>query len=893
MRLVSEYQPLENILLIEDNPSDARLVEILLADAELPCHIEHHVTLSAGIAALQQAEYAVVLLDLTLPDSRGFESLERLIEAVPNANVIVLTGLTDKQLGIKAVKSGAQDFLVKGEFDAAQLTKSLRFSIERRNALIQLKQAQAIAHIGNWTYSPDQGTFKASEELYRIFGYTQEQPTGIQQLYSHFFRKDWPLFKAVMETQADEEISKDLAIKRTDGMIRYVSIRSRRYRSPDGLVYYGGILQDITHRKLAEEELRKSQERYRAIFSQTKDAILISNSNGQLVEYNDATIQLLGYSATELHQINFLDLFVHSADRTQFQFKIDRNQFTRDFEAPLLTKDQKVIHCLVSTSLIQMEGFVGLHSIVRDITEQRETAELRKAKAIAEQSARMKEQFLANISHEMRTPMNAILGMSNLLLRTPLNTEQVDYVESVRESSENLLSIINDILEISTLQHGSLQVRKEPFALQPLLHKLTKLMTHRAQEKGLALTQQLDSHLSTHYVGDALRLTQILMNLMGNAIKFTDEGSIALHVKLLERKDTTDEVAIIVSDTGIGIPEDKRDAIFETFVRLTPSKGKVYPGTGLGLSITKQLVELLGGHIKVNSQIDTGTTFEVIVPLERHSPKGHATQANTRPLYTQQLQYPTRILLVEDHKLNQIVARRTLEKQFENVTVAIADNGQIAVEMLENQDFDLVLMDIQMPVMDGYEATAYIRNHLPPPKNRTPIFAMTAHVHMAQEEKFKAYGMDECVLKPFEPNDLFTKISQYINSNHESINSKMESQNPQPQYIDLAYLDLMSDGDLDMKRMMLELLFEEPKEEIQKMKRLCTASDWEELSKVSHKMKSTLAFVGNETLTQTNKQVEQAAKTQTDLDQLPGWLDTIEDLFGKALIELKAVHASL
>lgn len=893
MRLVSEYQHLENVLLIEDNPSDARLVEILLADADLKCEIDHHSTLTSGIAALQQQEYAVVLLDLTLPDSRGFESLERLIEAVPNANVIVLTGLTDKQLGIKAVKSGAQDFLVKGEFDAQQLTKSLRFSIERRNALLQLKQAQKIAHIGNWTYSPAEGTFKASEELYHIFGYTQEHPASIQQLYPHFFRKDWPLFKAVMETEGDEEVSKDIAIKRTDGTLRYVSIRSRRYTRTDGQVYYGGILQDITHRKLAEEELRKSQERYRAIFSQTKDAILISNKTGNLVEYNEATAQLLGYSLAELAHINFLDLFFHNADRTQFQFKIDRNQFARDFEAPLITKDQKVIHCLISTSLIQMEGFVGLHSIVRDITEQRETAELRKAKAIAEQSAHMKEQFLANISHEMRTPMNAILGMSNLLLRTPLNEEQIDYVESVHESSENLLAIINDILEISSLQHGSLQVRKEPFELQPLLTKLTKLMTHRAHEKGLTLTQHFAPDLCSHYIGDALRLTQILMNLMGNAIKFTEKGGVTLNVKHQRRNHDTDEITLVVQDTGIGIPEDKLDAIFETFVRLKPSKGKVYPGTGLGLSITKQLVELLGGHIHVKSQVGSGTQFEVVLPLERHSPKGTLDTASQRPLHMQQLDRSTHILLVEDHKLNQIVARKTLEKQFDNVQVAIADNGQIAIDMLQNQDFDLILMDIQMPVMDGYEATAYIREQLPAPKNRTPIFAMTAHVHMAQEEKFKAYGMDECVLKPFEPNDLFEKISQYINSNHESTDDHMEQQNPKPQYIDLSYMDLMSDGDQDMKRMMLELLFDEPKEEIQKMKRLSSAADWEELSKVSHKMKSTLAFVGNDILTQTNKNVEQAAKEQADLDQIPAWLDTIEDLYNKALIELRAVHASL
>ncbi|MGB0983564.1 MAG: response regulator, partial [Saprospiraceae bacterium] len=844
MYKLSEYKTTNNILLIEDNPGDARLVEILLEDSDLNCEITHEETLAAGVKALGQCDFSAVLLDLTLPDSKGFITLENILNAFPEANVIVLTGLSSKEMGIKAVQVGAQDFLVKGDFDSEQLSKSLKYSIERKNVLKKLEEAQQIAHIGNWKYLENTRIFEASDELYRVFGYAARIPATMDTLRKHLPNNDISFFFDVMEKfQTQSEVRRDITINRLDGERRTLSVICRRDKNENGIYTYSGILQDVTERENTKKALIKSQARYRTIFSQTKDAIYISTKEGELIDYNEATVNLLGYSREELRYMNIHDIFQIQNDKDAFLEEMRANSFAKDFEAPLMTKSGKIIHCLVSASIIDTDEFEGYHSIVRNITERKQAENLRKAKELAERSAKMKEQFLANISHEMRTPMNAILGMSNLLLHSELDREQNSYITSIKQSSQNLLGIINDILEISSLQHGNVQLRQKGFKLRELVQNLVNVVSYRAKQKGLELILHIEDNIEDLLIGDALRVNQILMNLVGNAVKFTDSGIVKILVRNGGENEESAKIIFDVIDSGIGIPNDKLDAVFETFVRVENSKGKLYPGTGLGLSICKQLVEMQGGVINVTSEEGVGSTFSVEMSFKKSNiePEEISTAEQKPSRVKLTLNRPARILLAEDHRINQIVAKKTLEKEFDNnVEVTIAENGQIAVNMLKEADFDIILMDIQMPELDGYEATAYIRDNFAEPKRSIPIFAMTAHAHMAKDEKYKEYRMDECVLKPFEPNDLFTKIAKHINNitenNHQT---DMEPVNKTPQYIDLSYLDLMSDGDVDMKKMMLELLFDEPMSEIDKMKDLQASADWLELRAVSHKMKST------------------------------------------------------
>jgi len=754
------------VLLIEDNPGDARLVEILLSESDLlDCEIVHRLTLSEGMNELEKGDdFAAILLDLTLPDSRGFETLEQLITKYPNNNVIVLTGLADKSLGLKAVKAGAQDFLVKGAFDAELLAKSLRFSIERNQVLKRLEETQRIAHIGNWEYHTATGYFTASDEMYRIFGLT---PRKTAFSGADLENPECP-FHFLLEIHAEAlekgTLKKDIKVRLSNGLVRYVYTQCVVHQNLEKSQVIHGVLQDITERKLAEQELLKSQERYEEIFTESKDAIFIATLDGKLVDFNNATLHLFGLERNELEQYDNIHELLYPPERkNEFLLKLRSQKSIKDFSINVAHKSGEARYCLISANIFVADDFIGYNCILRDITEQKQAENLRKARDLARQAAMMKEQFIASVSHEMRTPMNAILGMSNILIQMELGEEQFNLVKSIKQSSEILLGVVNDILEISAIQNGKIVFENKAFHLGDLLGNLVNVMQYKAQEKDLYFETHLDEDIPMILRGDKLRLNQILYNLVGNAIKFTDEGFVKIYVKKLFDIGDSVQLQFIVEDSGIGIPPEKIDAVFESFTRIR-QKDRLYEGTGLGLSICKNLVEQQGGKIGATSEVGKGSKFffDLILEIADESEIEQAPPEREAVVFDENTAF--KLLLVEDHKMNQLVARKTLQRKFPNINLTIADNGQIAVELLKKETFDIILMDIQMPVMDGYEATKYIREQMPPEVANLPILAMTAHAHISKDEKFKEYGMDDYVLKPFEPEELFHKIGKYITS---------------------------------------------------------------------------------------------------------------------------------
>ncbi len=764
----------DRVLLIEDNPGDATLVRLMLQTSDLVnCELIHCKTLGEGIDYLEkeQGRVEAVLLDLSLPDSRGFVTLEKLRERFPALNIIVLTGTSDKSLGVKAVKAGAQDFLVKGTFnhDNDLLAKSLRYSIERSRVLKRLEETQQIAQIGSWECMPGTNTFTASAQVYKAMGLDHlPQPVALSDLADPAH----PLHRFhiwYQETIREKRIIRDEEIRDANGNTHFIHLRARVSTNSDGVLLVQGILQDITERKRAEEELTKSRLRYQQIFTQSKDAILIARYDGKLVDFNHALTELTGFSKEELEAMdNYHTLLRPEEQVNELLLKLKAGIGVKDFAIKVGRKNNEVRECIITANALSEPDFEGYNCIIRDITEQVNAERLRKARDLARQSEKMKEQFIASVSHEMRTPMNAILGMSNILIQTPLNEEQYDLVKSIKQSSEILLGIVNDILEISAIQNGKITFEHDTFDLYDLLDNLVNVMQYKAQEKDLYFEVHIDPAVPRLIVGDKLRLNQILYNLVGNAIKFTDEGFVKIHVKKLhDIGDDSVQLKFIVEDSGIGIPEDKLDAIFDTFTRVR-TKDRLYEGTGLGLSICKNLVEQQGGKIGVESKLGVGSKFFFDLIFEIGKEKAESESVPSDSDINFDPATPFRLLLVEDHKMNQLVATKTLERKFPNIELVLAENGKQAIERLEKEDFDIVLMDIQMPVMDGYEATAWIRKNLPPPKCDTPILAMTAHAYISKDEKFLEHGMNDYVLKPFEPEDLFFKISKYINKgNHD------------------------------------------------------------------------------------------------------------------------------
>jgi signal transduction histidine kinase/BarA-like signal transduction histidine kinase len=390
----------------------------------------------------------------------------------------------------------------------------------------------------------------------------------------------------------------------------------------------------------------------------------------------------------------------------------------------------------------------------------KELAELDKQRA--ELSEKFKQQFLANMSHEIRTPMNSIMGLTNLLLKTSLDEQQQKYLNVIKKSSENLLVIINDILDLSKIEAGKMEFENISFSLEDSIETVYHTLLFKSEEKKLFFKTQIDPALPKIIIGDPTRLNQILINIAGNAIKFTLEGGVTLDIKAESRKGDICTINFSVMDTGIGIAPENIGKIFESFSQASGDTTRKFGGTGLGLTISKQLVELQGGTIDITSELGKGTTFSIKIPyLVGQESEVGKRKDSANDIDASELK-GIRLLLVEDNPFNQMVAVDTLTDLIGELTIDVADNGKIAVEMVQLQDYDVVLMDIQMPEMDGFEATKNIRS-LPPPKNTIKIMAMTANVTTEEVAKCFQSGMNDYISKPFESQNLLNKLGKLRN----------------------------------------------------------------------------------------------------------------------------------
>jgi len=371
------------------------------------------------------------------------------------------------------------------------------------------------------------------------------------------------------------------------------------------------------------------------------------------------------------------------------------------------------------------------------------------------ETQKFRQQFLANMSHEIRTPMNAIVGLTNLLLKSPLNELQDKYLGVIRNSGNNLLVIINDILDLAKIESGKMDLEEVPFGLVNSINNVHTILGLKANEKGIKMIANIHDNVPHFVLGDETRITQVLMNLAGNAIKFTEKGSVTIEVSVEYREEKEFALKFSIRDTGIGIPADKIDHIFESFGQAASDTSRKFGGTGLGLTISKQLVEMHGGQIMVTSKTGEGSTFYFVIP---YTACEQPVDENANASWDADSVAGKRILVVEDNEFNQMVAVDTLMDLFPGLEVEVAETGEIAVEKHRDNDYSFIFMDIQMPGMDGYETTRYIRQEMNPHKNAIRICAMTANVTREEIDNCYSSGMDDYMMKPFTPSELREKV---------------------------------------------------------------------------------------------------------------------------------------
>ena len=627
-----------------------------------------------------------------------------------------------------------------------------------------LNKTNQAAMIGAWEIDMETQKVTWTMVTKRIFGVSSDFVPQ-RDNFIHFFKEgeDRTKLKEAFAMAVNEGKPYDLELKVINN--RGEEIWTRTIGQPEfekgccKRVY--GIFQDINIQKRTEEKLRMKQSQLESFITSAPAALAMLDRSFNYIAASKIWMASYNIDVTKIIGRNHLDIFHEISDEWKDymrrclngeSFKMEEDQFVRrDGKLEWLRWEIKPWY--------EAPGQVGGILLFTDlITEKKRVKEeLVKAKEEAEQALQTKSRFLSVMSHEIRTPMNAVIGFSNLLLQNPREDQQ-EYLQLLKFSADNLMVIINDILSLSKIEEGMVQLEHVDFNINQLFKNIYATSKPLIGEKNIALKLNFDPMLPTFIKGDSVRLGQVITNLVNNAIKFTQDGEVSINVKLAGTETGRVKVNFEVKDTGIGIPEDKQEYIFEVFTQASSATTRKFGGVGLGLAICRKLVELMGGDILLKSKPGEGSSFSFTVVLEKGpSLKSEPSRIDARK--TSGAIKGIKLLLAEDNQINVLIVMRYLDQW--GVVCDVAENGQVAVNMAQNNVYDLVLMDLQMPVMDGYEATRQIRQITGGNYATIPVVAITASLVGDIQQVILDSGMNDWISKPFVPDELFEKIRQY------------------------------------------------------------------------------------------------------------------------------------
>lgn len=669
----------------------------------------------------------------------------------------------------------------------------------------------------------------------------------------------------------------------------YAVHSSYSYTDQNNSKVFSGFMADITERKSIEESLRINEEKYRSILANMKLGLLEVDNDGRITYANNSFCHMSGYTMPELigkksSQLFFFDENSNSRNKNK---KTHESGLEDAYEVETKDKTGERKWWLISegpryNDKAELVGSIGIHL---DITEQKnQETELVEARIEAEQSAHSKEIFLANMSHEIRTPMNAIMSMANQLAKTNLEPQQEFYLETIHTASKSLLVIINDVLDLSKIDAGKLSLENIGFNLIDVLQNAMQVITHKGEEKGLDLNNfYFDGNIAQVLIGDPYRLNQVLLNLMTNAVKFTEKGSVDLKCRVIADKPNSQVIHISIVDTGIGMDESFVKHLFDKFSQENESVSRKYGGTGLGMSICKELVEQMGGEINVESKKGIGSTISFVIELQKGASADMPEKEETS--FSEDFLVGKKILVTDDNDLNRLVASILL-LDF-GATVMVAENGEIAIDMIERESFDVVLMDIQMPVMNGFETTKKLRKL----GNNIPIIALTASAIKGEREKCLASGMNDYITKPINEEEFLKTIDKWIVTDNEiQINNDAVEQfiEEEGDLYDLSGLRAISKGREAFVKKMVDMFCEQTPITVKEMIDAYHGNDLGQMGAIAHKLKSNIDNLLIVSLQKTIRDIETTGRERLEEPNLPLLLKETESTILKVVDKLRA-----
>jgi PAS domain S-box-containing protein len=864
------------ILILEDNASDAELVQRELRKAGLDFAAQATPDKGTYLQALDAFAPDLILADYSLPGFDGLTALSLARQQLGEVPVVIVSGAIGEETAIEALKAGATDYVLKQRLsrlgpvvkrallDAKQLAdkrqaqKALRESEERFRLLVDGVKDYAI-----FMLDPEGRVVTWNAGAERVKGYAAREIEG--QHFSRFYLPEdaaagKPQHELAIAAEQGQYVEEGWRVRK-DGSRFWAAVTITAVRDGAGeLRGFAKLTHDRTERKRAEEEQALSvaeilrQKNLLAVtLASIGDGVIVTDAQGRVTFLNGEAERLTGWTSSEAEGRPLPAVFhiINEQTRQPVENPVEK-VFRLGMVAGLanhtilIAKDGRETPIDDSGAPIrQSDGTVqGVVLVFRDFTEQKDAEEaLQRAKADAEEANEAKSRFVANISHELRTPMNAILGMVDLALQKTTETTARDFLNTARESADLLLVLLNDLLDCAKIESGKMELELAPFSLRRVLDQSTQVLAVRTSEKGISFSCHIPPEVPDALIGDQVRLRQVILNLAGNGIKFTEKGEVTVSVRVESQEAEEACLEFAVRDTGIGIPHSDLEHIFRPFAQADASTTRRFGGTGLGLTICSSLVRLMRGRIWVQSQPGRGSTFyfTVRLPLAKQLPP-EPEAPRVLPAATRTL----RILLVEDNPANQKLAAYILHAR--GHAVDIAGNGHAGIQHAQQNQYDVILMDVQMPDMDGLEATAAIRAK-EDGRRRVPIIAMTAHAMKGDRERCLAAGMDGYLSKPIDGHEMIALVEGLAAGTIPVASQRAATEPAGPPAAVIFDPELALERCHNSRDTLVEIIqcfFEDVDHLFPQMRAALERGDISGVGRLGHQMKGTIVYLGAE-----------------------------------------------